>query len=374
MTGVPQPTPTPGGEVGGSVGTEGGASPTPAPTPAITLSLKSATDSLFVPPVDVVSPLYPTSFLFAAESSSPSLPITWQSSDTRIATVGADGRVQALRSGTAVITARCAEARATASVTVAEKARLSVSTQGAPGQTSRVTVSVKDEQGQVLATQATSDLTRLGNLTVEAVARDAGGRALAVGRAEGVSLFPNQLRTLSIPLNVPRLDAVTSGGPKALVTLTGSGFSRWVKLQAGQQLTYAPAVSADFDGVPATVTVLSDGVAQVAVPATLAGAAARPFTLTLDGCPVSASFRLVGSIQIDPLPDTMANLTERRYTAIAYDTAGQTLNGVDLSWEASDKGGGTMTSDGNFTATTLGRSTITVRSGTVTATTSVTVQ
>ncbi|HEY9900789.1 MAG TPA: Ig-like domain-containing protein [Pantanalinema sp.] len=375
VVGVPQATPTPSGEVGGAIGTgDGGTSPTPAPAPAITLWLKVTTDSLFVPPVDGGTPLYPSAFLFVAEASSPSLPITWQSSDTRLATVDPEGRVRAVRPGTVVITARCQDARATASVTVAEKARLSISTQGAPGQTSRVELSVRDDQGQLVASQATSDLTRLGNLTVEAIARDAGGRALAAGRAEGVSLFPNQLRSLAIPLNVPHLDAVASAGPRAVATLTGSGFSQWIKLQGGQQLSYAPSVSADFDGVPATLTVVSDAAARVTVPATLAGASARPFTLSVGGCPVSSTFRLVGAIRIDPFPDTMANLSKRRYTAIAYDTAGQPLSDAELAWEASDKGGGTMTTDGNFMATTPGTSFITVRSGAVTATTSVTVQ
>lgn len=371
---APSATPTSSGAVGGAVGTGGTASPTPAPTPALTLSLQQATDSLFVPPVDGLTPLYPAEYLFTAQSSSPSLPITWQSSDARVATVDQTGRVRALRPGTTVITASCQNARATRGLTVAEKARLTVNPQGVPGQAQAVEVSVRDGEGRLLASQATADLTQLGNLVVEVIARDSLGRALAAGRAESMSLFPNQLTTVAIPLNAPRLDAVSSGGPKALVTLSGSGFLQWTKQQGGQPITYPPSVEADFDGVAATVTILSDGAARVAVPASLVGVAARPFTLTVGGCPVTATFKLVGSIQVDAFPATMANQTNRRYTATAYDTDGNVLSGAELSWEANDKGAGTMTSDGNFMATKLGVSTITVRSGAVIATTSVTVE
>lgn len=372
VAGAPKSTTTPPKVVEGSLGSKDASTSLPPSQPRpLTLTLTASTSALFVPPLRGTA-LYPVEHSFAAQASSPSLPISWQSSDTRIAAVDASGRVTAVRAGAVVITARCLEAQATTSLSVLERARLSVTPQGAPDQTKQMDVTVRDSQGNAIALQATCDLNRLGDLAVDAIARDATGKALAVGRAEGVSLLPNQLNAVQLPLNAPRLDAVSSGGPSALVNLSGHGFSQWSKLQAGQAAPYAPGITATLGSAPVAVKALSNTAAQFRVPADAKGAGSRPLTLTIGGCPVSVPFRLVGSLQVDPRTLTVGE--RHQFTAAVLDTDGQAVTDAELAWSVNQGGAGTITGSGRFTANQAGTSSVTVRSGTVTGTVIVTVQ
>ncbi|MBO9540822.1 IPT/TIG domain-containing protein [bacterium] len=373
VTGVPQPTTAPpSGEVGGSVGGDpnGGASPAPTPAP-ITLSISSPAAALAVPRQGGGG-LFPSSHLFQTVSSSPSAVITWLSSAPSIVSVDQVGRVQALRAGSAIITASIGAVKATASVTVQEKARLLVAAQNPPAVSHSLVVTVRNDQGTAIATSTPADLTQLGNLSVEASAKDSLGKVLAFGRAEGVNLLPNEQTSLAIPLNAPRLDVVQSGGPGAQILATGAGFQRWVKLQDGVQTFYEPTVTAAFGGQATTVSVLNDSQALVTVPAGLS--ADLPLTLTVDSCAVSTPFKRVASLRILPFPDPLPLQASYRFNAEALDAQSNPLPGVELSWEASEKGAGTMVVNGLFQDMRVGTSIITVRSGTVSATATVTVQ
>jgi hypothetical protein len=314
-------------------------------------------------------------------------PVQWRSSDTRVAQVDTQGRVTALRAGTAIITAsRQAGGEATASVTVEAKGRLVLNPTGLPTGAS-ILARLQGADGTPLASSEAGTFERAseGDLSAEVEARLA-GRLVAVGRAEGMSLQANQLTTHEVPLNAPSLTTTeVSGGAGASVTLRGAGLGGWVKRSYGSLMPWSPSVSATVDGKPATVTLGGDGASvRLVAPTTFNGTSPhRELRLTVGGVPLTASYRLLGAVRIDTPDLTVPAMGRVRFVASATDTSGQPVASPGLTWSVrpydESPGGmggevvGGIDETGEFTAWREGKGLILVRSGTLEATTSVTV-
>jgi hypothetical protein len=362
--------------------------PTPAPFAVI-----PAHYSLSVPPSGGEAPLFETSKDFAMDPVEATASILWSSSDTRVAQVDAKGRVSALRAGTTVITAMRQDGReATASVTVEAKGRLTLTPTGLPPGAA-ILARLYGSDGTLLATSEDGkfDRTSERDLSAEVEARLA-GTLVAVGRIEGMSLYANKVKPYEVPLNVPSLTtAEVSGGPGASVTLRGTGLGHWIKhwikQSTGHLAPWLASVTATVDGKPATVTVPPSGDGtRVTLKAPMSFDGTNPYRelhLAVGGIPLAAGYRVLGTLGIDT-PDLEVPVMGRgRFLVTAKDTQGQVVTSPSLTWEVrpyderpGGMGGepvGGIDEAGEFMAWREGKGLIIVRSGTLEATTSVTV-
>jgi len=382
---TPKPKTSPASsEVKGGFGPTGAPASSSASTtpPPVSLTLYPTSLTLYVPSPGGAQDLYVAeAVLRPGVTGLATSSLVWQSSNSGVALVDASGRVQARRAGSATVTVSYQSFLATASVTVLEKGRLSVSATNLPSG-AHLAADVYGQDGRKLwSGDPLVDLSELGNLTVEARALDAGGSLLGVGRWEGLTLVPNETTPLSLPLNVPTISSVKNGAAGAMVSVTGVGFQNWSSWRYGAWQAYAPPLTASVEGQEASVVPISDSRLEVRLPGGLAGSpATRQLALSVGGVTVSAPFKLVGALAIQPPLLTMSVGASHSFGAIAYDTEGHPVSGVALGWGvlgSSDFGApvvGEMDDGGTFWASRAGTATVVVRQGLSFATASVTVQ
>jgi len=358
----------------------GAATPTPPPETSLTpLHLSAAHVALTVPPNSGGTPLFPSEASIHASLDGQGVVPAWRSSDTRVAIVNATGRVTAVGVGSAVVTAAFQEREATASVAVDLKARLAITPENAPVGTT-IGIKVYDASHQLLATgNGPFDLVTSGGATVEVEARSA-GILRGLGRWEDLVLQPNQLNTRAVSLNVPQLSSeVPNGGPGATLTFSGSGLKNWQKRQGASLITWDPTLQVTIAGQAATLAYVGPSQLRVLMPALSGPPARRPLDVNVGGISFQGEVRLLGSLQITTPPVPMSVGEEKRFMVRALDAEGQEVSAPNVTWGMMDGEFGApvvgeMTPSGTFTAERAGTGLCFVRSGTLLATTSVTVQ
>jgi hypothetical protein len=340
--------------------------------------------ALTVPP-NSGAPIFPTTAQAEASLDGKKVTPLWSSSDARVATVDATGRISAVGAGSATITASYQGRQASLPVTVDQKSRLKVTAKNAPFDTS-VGLRVYDGAGNQLVTGSegdTFDLSGSVNLSVEA---RRSGALVGLGRWDGLTLSPNQLNTRAVPMNVPTLSSdVPNGGPGRELIVFGSGFTKWKKVQGATEVDWEPERLVTISDQAATVTYFNASQIRVLMPQIAGQPALRKVVVSVGGLSLQGHARLIGSLSITTPSTPMSVGEERVFMVRALDTNQQEVGDPSVKWELMDEGGmgggfgggtpiGEMSPSGSLKAERAGTGTIVVRSGTLMATTSVTVE
>ena len=298
--------------------------------------------------------------------------VTWSSSNAGVATVNGSGVVSALSPGSITITAVSEGKSGTASVAVSSVPVASVTVAPASaslqvGQTVQLTATPQDASGNPLAgrvvTWASSN-TAMATVSVSGLVRGvAGGSATITATSEGQS-GTSQVTVIFVPVAsvaVSPASANLAVGQKVQLTATPKDAAG--NTLSGRVVTWASSNSAVatvsgtglVTGVvvgSATITATSEGQSGAS---TIAVIVVPVASVTLS--PASASVLVGGAVQL---------------TAVAKDSAGNTLTGRTMTWSSSNTLIATVTA-GLVSGVAAGSATITVTSEGKTGTASVTV-
>ena len=284
--------------------------------------------------------------------------VTWSSSNTGVASVGAAGLVTAISAGTTVITGTVDGVSGTTTVTVSAIPAASVTVTPATasvimGNSRELKATVKDGQGNVLTGRAVSwsssnpakvTVTSAGVITAVAL-----GPATITASVEGVQGTAD-ITVIPVPV------ATVSVTPAAPVIYLGST----------QQMT---AVAKDADGnvltgrevvwtssSSTTATISSGGlVTPVAVGTTT-------ITATVGGVQGSttASIKVVpvATVTVAPTSVTLAVGETQQFTATAKDANGNVLTGRTVSWSTENSTMASVSAGGLLTANAAGNTAV----------------
>ena len=299
--------------------------------------------------------------------------VTWTSSAVGVATVSGQGLVTAVKNGSATITARSGSASASIQVTVMQSVgsiaiEPSSATLMSLGETVQLTATVLDQNGQPVA-----DAVVTWSSSDEAVAT-VSGQGLVTAVKKGTATITGRSGSASATTTVTVMQSVDSIaiGPSS-VTLMSLGET--------VQLT---ATVLDQNGQPVADAVVTWSSSDEAV-ATVSGqglvTAVKKGTATITGRSGSASatttvtvMQSVDSIAIGPSSVTLMSLGETvQLTAKVLDQNGQPVADAAVSWSSSDEAVAKVSNQGLVTAAGNGMAIITARSGTASATSTVTV-
>ena len=299
--------------------------------------------------------------------------VTWSSSDAGVATVSGQGLVTAVGNGSVTITARSGSASASVPVTVMQSAESVViepssATLMSLGETVQLEASVLDQNGQPVAgaevSWSSSDMaiatvsgeglvTAAGNGSVTITARSGSASASVpvsvMQSAESVVVEPSSTTLMAIGETVQLTASVLDGNgqPMKDATVSWSSNDEAVATVSAQGL----------------VTAVSNGSAQITA---RSGNASVSVSVTV--------IQSVGSVVIEPSSATLMSLGETvQLNASVLDQNGQPVSGAVVSWQTSDEGIATVSSQGLVTAVSNGTATITARSGSVSSSAMVTV-
>lgn len=292
--------------------------------------------------------------------------VTWSSSNTAIATVDENGKVTAVKEGTATITAKAGEKSATCTVTVSKniiavtsitlnKTTLSLT----EGESETLTATVKpDDATDKTVTWSTSDS------SIATV--DQNGKVTAV--KAGSATITAQAGEKSATCNV-----TVSGIPVASITLNKTR----VTLHPGETDTLVATISPDnasdqtitwTSSYPEAVTVDDNGkITAIAVGASTIHASCGGKSASCE-------------VTVDPIPvaEVSLNKTELSLKEGESETLTATVKPDDatdktVTWSTSDASIATVDQNGKVTAVKAGTATITAKAGDKSATCSVTV-
>ena len=298
---------------------------------------------------------------------------TWDSDDTRVATVHDDGLATAEGNGTARVTATTGDAVGTAIVTV-DQLPVEVAVDPATatltlGDAVRFSAEAFDANGHAIADAEfiwASDDTELATV-------DAGGLVTAVanGTATVTATAGDAVGTATV--TVEQLPAEVVVDPTAE---TLPAFGDTVRLSAeafdanGNAIEDAEFIWASDDTELATVdaeglvTAVANGTATVTA---TAGDAAGTATVTVK--------QLAIDVEVDPAADTLLVLGDTvQLSAEAFDANGNAIADAAFTWTSDDTLVATVDNDGLTTAEGNGTATITAAAGAATGSAAVTVE
>lgn len=280
----------------------------------------------------------------------PGVAITWSSSDTAVATVGADGLVTSVADGTAEITADADGVTTSVPVVVAQEVAVVQVTPASRTFTSLTetvafTATVTDALGTPVAgavvTWGSNDTlvaTVDGTGTATAVAdgatyivADASGvrdsAMVTVGQVvSNVTVTPDPTDTLTAVADTLHLTATVTDASSQTVTNPGTS---WTSRNAG-------VASVDSTGI---VTAVANGTTRVVAEA---GGVRDSVTVTVA--------QAVASVTTTPASATLVSLGETlQVTATIKDSGGTPVSGASATWESTDSAVATVT-DGVVTA------------------------
>jgi hypothetical protein len=347
-----------------------------APRAAFELNVDAVT--LTAPP-NSGQPLFPTSEKVEARLDGKKVTPLWSSSNAGVATVDATGRIAAVGAGSTVVTAAYEGREAKVTVSVDLKSLLMVQAPDAPADT---TVRLYDGSDTLLGTMGEPIELKGGSLVVKAWR---GSSLVAVGRWDGLTLYPNQLNLRSVPLNMPSLwNEVPNGGAGETLSFWGSGFGKWKKGQGPGIVEYQPERSVTISGQPAAIVYVAASQIEVRMPELSGAPALRPAVLSIGGLSLQGFAHLLGSLTIEGPSSPLSVGAERQFSVRARDTNQQEVSDPRVSWEVWAEDGmgggfgegmvGQISPTGLFQAERAGTGTIVVRSGSLLATASVTVE
>lgn len=340
---------------------------TTAPVATVTLSPPSAT----------IAPNATTTFTATLKDASNNTltgrTVTWQSSNTAVATVSATGVVTGVTEGTSTITATSEGKSGTATVTVQGGPVSTVTVSPtAPSiiiaGTQQLTATLKDAAGNVLNRAVTWSSNKTNIATVSSsglVTGVAAGNATITATSEGKNGTATVTVTVA-PVNTvtvtPNPSSVNVGSTVALTatltdvnnnTLTGRTVT-WQSSNTNVATVNASGVVTGKVAGTATITATSEG---------------KSGTSSLT---VIAALAPVATITVTPANPSIAAGATRQMTATLKDAGGNVLTGRTVTWSSGTTTVATISSSGVVTAIRTGTSVITAtsegKSGSTTAT------
>jgi uncharacterized protein YjdB len=298
--------------------------------------------------------------------------MTWSSNSAAVATVNASGVLSAVAPGSTTVTATSEGRSGTASVTVSSVPVASVTVAPASaslqvGQTVQLTATPKDANGGVLSGRV---ITWSSNDTTIAKASQSGlATARAAGSATITATSEGQSGTSAVTvIFVPVASVAVSPASATL------GIGQTVQLAAtpkdaggnplsGRVITWSSSTTA-VATVSASGLVTANAVGSATLTATSGGQNGTS-AVTVIVVPVA-------SVTVSPASASVQTGNAVQLTAVARDSAGNTLTGRTMTWSSSNALIATVTSAGLVTGIAAGSATITVtsegKSGTATIT------
>ena len=288
--------------------------------------------------------------------------VTWASSASAVATVGASGLVTAVANGTATITATAGSASGSATVTVAQEVSgVTVAPDTATvleGDTLRLAATATDANGQVVTgaefVWASADTAVAVVDASGLVTGVAAGRAEVLATAAGVT----GRATLTVLAPVPTTVAVTPD----TVVLTAVGqtaqLTAEVRDQLGRVLDGVPVAWSSGDTVVAVVdsaglvSAVGGGAATITA---RAGEASGDALVTV--------MQSAGSVTVSPPMDSVVLGDTLRLVAEAYDETGHVVDGAVFTWSSNDDAVATVDPSGLVRGAGEGTATITATTG-----------
>ena len=299
--------------------------------------------------------------------------VTWSSSAAGVATVSGQGLVTAVQNGTATITGRSGNASASITVTVTLSVGSIViepasATLMALGETVQLTAAVLDRNGQPIAgAVVTWTSSAVGVATVSA-------QGLVTAVKNGTATITARSGSASATSTVTVMQSVGSivvEPASATLMALGETVQLTATVLDPNRLPVADAVVTwtSSDDLVATVstqglvTAVQNGVAAITA---RSGSASASIPVTV--------MQSVGSIAIEPASATLTALGETvQLTATVLDPNRLPVADAVLSWSSSDASVAVVSGEGLVTAVSNGTATITARSGSASATSTVTV-
>ena len=289
--------------------------------------------------------------------------VTWTSSDDKVATVDANGKVTAIAVGNATISASCGSVSASCKVTVettpAESVEINVSSSTLrAGESTKLVVTVKPSTTTNPSVTYTSS-----NPSVATV--DAEGNVTAVGVGETVITVTCGNVSSTITIKVEPTPAATINLDKTEVNLKAT---QNITLTA----TVAPETTTDktivWKSADETIATVANGVVTaVSVGKTTITATCGSVSAT---CQVTVSATPAESVNLNKTAITLKATESETLTATILPA---TTTDKTVTWATSDDKVATVDANGKVTAIAVGNATITATCGSVSATCAVTV-
>ena len=315
----------------------------------------------------------------------PSAPLSWRSLNPDIATVDRNGKVVAVRPGTAEIEVSVSSRSETATITVQQKVTslfvipLGVEPGGSPppgdavatidgvGDSLRFAAVARDRNGNEVVdprVEWSSLDPSVAAVSEEGVVRGVGiGMTQIIARAGAVSdtvsvIVQSAVATLAIEPERGTLDALGDTLRLKAVARDGKGNVVGDAVIAWKSL--APSiVSVDDSGL---ATARANGEAQIVASTT---GAADTVTVAVAQRPAA--------VTIEPNPVTITIGSTAQLAATAIDANGHAIEGASISWSSSDRDVVSVDGSGVVRGVAAGKATITARAGNRAASVSVTV-
>lgn len=300
-------------------------------------------------------------------------PITWESSNSLVATVSTAGLVAGVSAGAATITATSEGRSAAASITVTRAPVGSVEVLPASatvvtGEQAALSVTVKDANGTVVSdrvvTWRSADPGIAIVSTTGVVTGVAPGSARISAASEGTS------DTAVVTVVRPAIANVTVQPESASLRAgASSSFTATVRDASGSVVTDAPVVWSSSNSAVATVTqggsVTGVAVGEATISATSGGKSGSA-TVHVVAVPV-------GSVSVAPAALSLVPAQVASLAATVRDANGVVVSDRPVAWSSSDAAVATVSADGAVTGVAPGSATITATSEDKSGSASVTV-
>gem|GEM_PF-1580388 len=306
--------------------------------------------------------------------------ITWTSSNTTVGNVDAGGIFTAAAAGTTTIQAANGTVNGTAAVTVSAPAPVLTTITVSPatanlvvGTTQTFTASPKDQNGNPIdaAITWTSSNTTVGNVDAGGIFTAAAAGTTTVQAANG-TVNGTAAVTVTVSAPAPVLTTITVSPATAnLVVGTTQTFTASPKDQNGNPIDAAitwTSSNTTVGNVDAggNFTAAAAGTTTVqAANGTVNGTAAVTVT-------VSAPAPVLTTITVSPATANLVVGANQTFMASPKDQNGNPIDAA-ITWTSSNTTVGNVDTNGNFTATAAGTTTIQAANGTVNGTAAVTV-
>ncbi len=279
--------------------------------------------------------------------------LTWDSSNTNVATVSSSGKITAISKGTATITARSAYASATCTVTVQEKSVVYTVSLN----TSSVTLYVGNTYSLTATTNCPSLTWSSSKTSVATVSSSGKITAVSAGTATITAKYGTASASCTVTVQ------------EKPVVYTVSLSATSVTIYEGDTYT----LTATTNCPSLTWSSSSTSVATVSSSGKITAVSAGTTTITAKYGSVSASCTV--TVQEKPIVYTVSLNTSSVtiYEGDTY-TLTATTNCPSLTWSSSSTSVATVSSSGKITAVSAGTATITAKYGSVSASCTVTVK
>jgi uncharacterized protein YjdB len=293
--------------------------------------------------------------------------VTWSSSDTTTATIGATGTATGKKVGSAMITATSGSASANVTLTVQAVPinAVVISPQSSNllvGQQQTLTAEVTDNSGNPIpgstvtfssGTPGVATVTATGPLTATVTAAGSGKATITgtSGTKSGTATINVAIVPVATVTVTPTPDTVTLGGT---VQLTAT-----VKDSAGNALTGRTvtwqSLNTGVATVSATGLVTSVGVGTAAISASSGGKTGLA-EVTVNQVPV-------GSVAISPHNDTVSVGAQKQLAVTVLDANGHPITNPAVNWSSTNNGIAIVSSTGLVQGVSIGTAQIIAASG-----------